>query len=101
MCGIAGIVAGSVERHSAALKRMTDAIQHRGPDGEGHYSFGRCALGHRRLAIVDLETGRQPMVSADGRVAIAFNGEIYGYRDLRRQLHDYPFRTTSDTEVMG
>ena len=79
---------------------MTDAIRHRGPDGEGHYAFDDCVLGHRRLAIVDLSTGAQPMVSEDGQVAVAFNGEIYGYRDLRAQLADYHFRTTSDTEVI-
>jgi asparagine synthase (glutamine-hydrolysing) len=100
MCGIAGIVANGVQQYRETLKRMTDAIRHRGPDGDGIHAFTNCALGHRRLAIVDLATGDQPMLSPDGRVAVVFNGEIYGYRQLRRQLADYPFRTTSDTEVI-
>jgi asparagine synthase (glutamine-hydrolysing) len=79
---------------------MTQAIRHRGPDGDGHHHFEDCVLGHRRLAIVDLATGAQPMLSADGNVAVTFNGEIYGYRELRRELADYHFRTTSDTEVI-
>lgn len=101
MCGIAGIVAERIsECHGDALRRMTNALVHRGPDGEGHHAFNRCTLGHRRLAIVDIATGGQPMCSADSRIAITFNGEIYGYQDLRRQLTSYPFRTKSDTEVI-
>ena len=75
---------------------MTDAIRHRGPDGEGfHYGPG-IALGHRRLAIIDLVTGAQPMFNADGTVAIVFNGEIYNFRELRHELiaRDYRFHTT-------
>ena len=79
---------------------MTDALAHRGPDGEGHQLFQACALGHRRLAIVDLIGGAQPMSSGDSRVAITFNGEIYGYRDLKRNLPGYAFKTQSDTEVI-
>lgn len=79
---------------------MTDAIAHRGPDGEGHKYFKRCALGHRRLAIVDLSGGEQPMLASDNQVAVTFNGEIYGYQDCRRELHDYPYKTQSDTEVI-
>lgn len=101
MCGIAGIVSAPIAlHHRNALQRMTNALAHRGPDGEGHHVFNSCALGHRRLAIVDIAAGKQPMCCADGRVAITFNGEIYGYQDLRRQLTDYPFRTKSDTEVI-
>lgn len=101
MCGIAGVVSRPIdERHREALQRMTDAIAHRGPDGQGHFAFGNCALGHRRLAIIDLEAGAQPMCSDNGRVAISFNGEIYGYQDIRRRYTDYPFRTQSDTEVI-
>ena len=101
MCGIAGIVSAPIRMHHRdALQRMTNALAHRGPDGEGHHVFNSCALGHRRLAIVDIASGAQPMCSADGRVAITFNGEIYGYQDLRRQLAGYPFRTKSDTEVI-
>jgi asparagine synthase (glutamine-hydrolysing) len=101
MCGIAGIVAALLSpQHREALQHMMDAIAHRGPDGEGHQLYATCALGHRRLAIVDLSGGAQPMSSTDGQVAVTFNGEIYGYKDLRRSLHDYSFRTQSDTEVI-
>jgi asparagine synthase (glutamine-hydrolysing) len=100
MCGIAGIIAPNIMRHRDAVQRMTDALAHRGPDGQGHHFFDSCALGHRRLAIVDIVGGHQPMCNADGRVAVTFNGEIYGYQNLRRQLADYPFRTRSDTEVI-
>src|SRR5690242_14431552 len=100
MCGIAGIVARNARRQSPALQAMLAAIEHRGPDGSGSAYFEGCALGHRRLAIVDLESGKQPMASEDGSLAVTFNGEIYGYQDLRRRLGDYPFRTSSDTEVI-
>ncbi|WP_455387807.1 asparagine synthetase B family protein, partial [Petrachloros mirabilis] len=100
MCGIAGIVAPDAIRYRDALQRMTDALAHRGPDGEGHRFFRGCVLGHRRLAIVDIAGGRQPMCSVDGRVAVTFNGEIYGYQDLRRRLADFHFHTSSDTEVI-
>lgn len=99
MCGIAGILVSGVDKHWNALYRMTDALAHRGPDGEGHFAFADCALGHRRLAIVDLYTGQQPLFSPDGKVGLVFNGEIYGYQEIRSSL-DYPFRTTSDTEVI-
>lgn len=97
MCGIAGII-GNAE--TADVKKMTDAIKHRGPDGEGIYKFDHCILGHRRLSIVDLHTGDQPMLSADKKKAIVFNGEIYGFRKIRSTLGQYPFKTNSDTEVI-
>lgn len=97
MCGIAGIV-GKAE--IADVKKMTDAIKHRGPDGEGVYKFDHCILGHRRLSIVDLLTGDQPMLSADKKKAIVFNGEIYGFQKIRSTLRQYPFNTNSDTEVI-
>ncbi len=102
MCGIAGIVAPDSERYRAALERMVAAVRHRGPDGAGVHVFANCGLGHARLSIVDLTTGHQPMVASNesGEVGITFNGEIYGYRELRRKLSDYPFKTTSDTEVI-
>lgn len=99
MCGIAGIVASDANRYQAALERMVAALSHRGPDGDGRHLFDACALGHRRLTIVDLATGDQPMLTPDGQVAITFNGEIYGFREIRRKL-DYEFHTTSDTEVI-
>lgn len=81
---------------------MTDALAHRGPDGRGEYLDGSIGLGHRRLAIIDLEGGKQPMASADGRYHITFNGEIYNFIELRRELEQAGclFQTRSDTEVI-
>ena len=100
MCGIAGIVMEGSRRYAKAVAGMTASLAHRGPDGRGEYYFPDCALAHTRLSIVDLETGEQPMVTDDQKHAISFNGEIYGYRELRKELSDYPFRTTSDTETI-
>jgi len=99
MCGIVGLV-GEVDRK--LLERMTDALAHRGPDGRGVEIGGRWGFGHRRLAIIDLAGGAQPMASADGLCTITFNGEIYNYVELRAQLerHGHRFRTHSDTEVL-
>ena len=99
MCGITGIVSEEVIRLQDCLKRMTSSLAHRGPDGEGTACFDRCALGHRRLAIVDIAGGAQPMFAPEGDVAVVLNGEIYGYQKLRETL-DYPFRTNSDTEII-
>jgi asparagine synthase (glutamine-hydrolysing) len=80
---------------------MTDVIQHRGPDAEGCYVGSSVALGHRRLSIIDLSSGKQPMFNEDGTVSITFNGEIYNYLDLRRDLEgSHSFRTRSDTETI-
>ena len=102
MCGIAGFVGLKAGRDT--LAGMMALMRHRGPDGEGmwHDAESSAALGHRRLAIIDLATGDQPMESADGRFVITFNGEIYNYRELRPELErrGYPFRTVSDTEVL-
>ncbi|MBD5552850.1 MAG: asparagine synthase (glutamine-hydrolyzing), partial [Desulfovibrio sp.] len=104
MCGIAGIVRLSGEslppEARAAVKAMTDAMPWRGPDGEGQWLSGPVCLGHRRLSIIDIAGGSQPMASADGRFWIVFNGEIYNFRELRRQLKDAALRTQSDTEVI-
>src|ERR1700752_404839 len=100
MCGIAGVVAPDCARYGLALDSMVAALSHRGPDGVAAHFFNNCAIGHRRLSIIDLATGDQPMFSADGKVAVTFNGEIYGYREVRNALRDYPFKTTSDTEVI-
>ncbi|GAA3553515.1 asparagine synthase (glutamine-hydrolyzing) [Marinobacter xestospongiae] len=107
MCGLAGFLRTPAmparDSHGAWLARMTDAIVHRGPDAEGHYLDDRIALGHRRLSIIDLsEHGNQPMTSACGRYVIAFNGEIYNYRDLKTALQGQgvSFSTESDTEVL-
>jgi asparagine synthase (glutamine-hydrolysing) len=100
MCGIAGIVAPEVARHGAALERMVSALRHRGPDGLGSHLFRNCGLGHARLSIVDLKSGEQPMFGRDGAVGLTFNGEIYGFREIRERLRGYDFHTTSDTEVV-
>jgi asparagine synthase (glutamine-hydrolysing) len=104
MCGIAGILRlDGAAPDAALLARMTETIAHRGPDGSGHWQEGPIALGHRRLAIIDLSTAaNQPMWSADGKLAIVFNGEIYNYRELARELAaaGLACRTASDTEVI-
>jgi asparagine synthase (glutamine-hydrolysing) len=104
MCGITGILhMNGAAASPVMLRRMTDAIAHRGPDGEGFYIDGFLGLGHRRLAILDLtEAGHQPMVTADGRVALSYNGEIYNFRELRSELESlgHRFRSNSDTEVV-
>lgn len=103
MCGIAGLINLSGDAVSpVVLKRMTDAIAHRGPDGEGQWIEGPVGFGHRRLAILDLSpAGHQPMVSADHRYVISYNGEIYNFRELRAELEaaGYWFRSQTDTEV--
>jgi len=103
MCGIAGIFNLDNESVSPVLlKKMTDAIIHRGPDGEGHFSDGPLGLGHRRLAIIDLSpAARQPMTTQDGRYAISYNGEIYNFQELRTELETlgHRFHSKSDTEV--
>lgn len=104
MCGIAGYL--NLNRDAASqdiVARMSAAIAHRGPDGEGHFVEGPIALGHRRLSIIDLSTAAsQPMVSASGRYVITYNGELYNYESLRTELiaEGYRFSTRSDTEVV-
>jgi asparagine synthase (glutamine-hydrolysing) len=104
MCGIAGLLhRGQIGDASERVQRMTDAIRHRGPDGEGYWANGEIALGFRRLAIVDLESGDQPMPNEDGTVQVVFNGEIYNHADLRRELVSlgHIFRSHHcDTEVL-
>ena len=105
MCGISGTFALAGELHpdiKRAIRPMTGALQHRGPDGEGFFSDARAALGHRRLAIIDREGGAQPMSNEDGTVWITFNGEIYNHRDVRTELvaKGHVFRTHSDTETI-
>ncbi len=103
MCGIAGMLAEPGRlADSRLLRAMTGILAHRGPDGDGHHEDGRVGLGHRRLSIIDLATGEQPMSNDDASVWITFNGEIYNYRELRRELESrgYRFRTASDTEVI-
>ena len=103
MCGIAGILAPyPAERLRAGAVALADAQRHRGPDGAGAHVQGPVALAHRRLSIIDLEAGAQPLANEDYTVWITFNGEIYNYRELRRTLEQrgHHFRTQSDTEVI-
>jgi len=104
MCGIAGIIAFdnlSLEDREI-VELMTETLTHRGPDGSGFYFDRMAALGHRRLSIIDLEAGKQPMSNEDGSVWVVFNGEIYNYLDLKEWLEKkgHRFRTSSDTEVI-
>ena len=106
MCGLSALLAADPAPPptgpGAPLRAMTDALAHRGPDGEGFFAGPHVGLGHRRLSIIDLAGGDQPMRSADGRFAVAFNGEVYNYRELRADLEarGRAFRTASDTETL-
>jgi asparagine synthase (glutamine-hydrolysing) len=104
MCGIAGIFHCSTPKpvDPARVARMSEALAHRGPDGSGVWTAPGIGLGHRRLSIIDLEGSPQPMLSADGGAVIVFNGEIYNFRELRRELEagGVQFRTEGDTEVI-
>lgn len=104
MCGICGVVNLKGEEVSPVLlHKMTDAIAHRGPDGEGWYHEKNVGLGHRRLAILDLsEAGHQPMVTRDGRFALTYNGEIYNHTDIRAELEGlgHQFKSRTDSEVV-
>lgn len=107
MCGIAGFVSQASSDHEPVLRRMTDRMRRRGPDGSGHWispsaQGWTAALGHRRLSIIDIEGGAQPLGNESGRVQVTFNGEIFNFLDLRRELESKGacFRTRSDTEVL-
>lgn len=104
MCGFAGMLCiDGRPADQAIVRRMTEVIRHRGPDDSGEYFFGPVGLGFRRLSILDLTpSGHQPMSTPDARFTIVFNGEIYNYRELRRELEaaGHVFRSTGDTEVL-
>lgn len=101
MCGITGIYGMSSEKSASTIRLMNNAISHRGPDDEGYYVDEQVALGHRRLAIIDLSpAGHQPMHSNDGNLEIAFNGEIYNFQEVKKLLSGYAFKSGSDTEVI-
>src|SRR5450631_1521770 len=102
MCGIAGQlrINGNVEQ--SEIRAMCDQIRHRGPDDEGYHVDGGCGIGMRRLSIIDLSSGHQPISNEDGSVWVVFNGEIYNYQDLRQDLirRGHRFKTNSDTETL-
>jgi len=104
MCGITGLInLNGAPVSPVVLSKMTDAIAHRGPDGEGHWIEGNVGLGHRRLSIIDLSpVGHQPMISTDHRYVLSYNGEIYNYRELRAELEaaGFWFRSKTDSEVV-
>jgi asparagine synthase (glutamine-hydrolysing) len=106
MCGISGAhTLGNASIDPEVVRRMNGALRHRGPDDEGYYAdaAGQVMLGHRRLSVIDLATGRQPIFNQSGTVAVVFNGEIYNFLELRDELiaKGYSFRTNSDTEVIA
>src|SRR5215472_12901491 len=99
MCGICGFVG---IQEDGLLERMTTSLSHRGPDGFGYFECAGVGLGHRRLSIIDVEGGRQPMENEDGSLVLIFNGEIYNYSELREGLcqRGHRLQTRSDTEVI-
>lgn len=101
MCGIAGLLRfdGQTVR-SDVVDAMMATLQHRGPHDEGRWCSGSVGFGHRRLSIIDVAGSHQPMISADERWTLVFNGEIFNYRELRKDLGDYPFHTSGDTETI-
>ena len=106
MCGIAGFISQDKDKHieprEVLLDAMCSVITYRGPDEQGAIVRGRAAMGMRRLSIIDLKTGQQPIFTEDMRLAIVFNGEIYNYRELKLRLEGrgYRFKTNSDTETI-
>lgn len=100
MCGIVGIIKKGEKKE--IVKKMNDRISHRGPDGEGYFIDGDVAFGHRRLSIIDLSTGDQPMFNEDESIVTVYNGEIYNYPELKDELIKlgHTFKTKSDTEVL-
>src|SRR5215813_10571784 len=105
MCGIVGIIRRDprIAADCSLLEKMTASLEHRGPDDRGLYVKGSVGLGHRRLAVIDLSGGRQPMVNKESGRVLVYNGEIYNFRELRRTLETrsgVSFETDCDTEVL-
>lgn len=103
MCGITGFISSfTKEQAQGIIQKMTDAIAHRGPDAEGYFHHDRVTLGHRRLSIIDTSVaGNQPFVDKERNIALVFNGEIYNYKELKRELQqEFHFHTSTDTEVI-
>src|SRR5437763_404554 len=102
MCGICGVVSANGSADPERVARMSATLVHRGPDSSGEFGDGAAALAARRLSIIDLETGDQPISNEDGTLHVVQNGELYNYRELRRELEraGHTFRTHGDTEVL-
>ena len=103
MCGFVGFVdKHTIKEKKKIVKDMADMIAHRGPDGDGYYTDEYIALGHRRLSIIDLDGGGQPIYNEDKSMVIVFNGEIYNYQEIRQKLEKkgHIFKTNTDTEVI-
>ena len=102
MCGIAGFVNKNIKNKEEVIKKMADRIKYRGPDGEGYFIDDDVALAHRRLSIIDLSNGSQPMYNEDNSIVIVFNGEIYNFVELKDELKSkgHKFKNKSDTEVI-
>ena len=102
MCGIAGIIGMENRNESGKLvQKMTAAIAHRGPDADGHWIDDNVVLGHRRLSIIDLNpASNQPFLDNSGRYSMVFNGEIYNFLEIKKEISDYDFKTNSDTELV-
>ena len=101
MCGICGFT-GQLEERENILQKMTEVITHRGPDSDGSYVDDYIAMGFRRLSIIDLEGGEQPIYNEDGNLVLTYNGEIYNYKELRKELEEkgHTFKTNADSEVL-
>ncbi|MBQ8860208.1 MAG: asparagine synthetase B, partial [Ruminococcus sp.] len=101
MCGICGFT-GQIEQRENTIQKMTEVITHRGPDSDGFFSDNYINMGFRRLSIIDLEEGHQPLYNEDKTLVLTFNGEIYNYKDLRKELEalGHTFSTDSDSEVL-
>src|SRR5262249_28021080 len=102
MCGVCGVLTRGADFGPDALAAMVGRLRHRGPDGQGCHRDGPMALGHRRLSIIDLsDAASEPMTNEDGSLWLVFNGEIYNFRELRRDLETrHPFRSQGDGEVI-
>src|SRR5688572_14832996 len=104
MCGIAGLVDLVDKRESsiALVETMTNSLAHRGPDANGFHFEPGVGFGHRRLSIIDLSGGKQPLYNEDGTVVVTYNGEIYNYAEITRELQTkgHTFKTVSDTEAV-
>ena len=102
MCGITGFIDKKITNKNKVIKDMADIIKHRGPDSEGYYIDTDIAIGFRRLSIIDLENGNEPIYNEDKTKLITFNGEIYNYKYLKEDLIEkgHIFTTNTDTEVI-